>query len=100
MQDVVKELCELIMVNGPSPQMSVCIGLLRMLTNSDKGGVERISISCLRPQLGAKPRYDIKLADLEGSEAETAHPVHCEGMDKDLLLLHCLRCLVFEARDG
>ena len=35
-----------------------------MLTDADMGGVERITVSTLRPQFNAKPRHSISLDDL------------------------------------
>lgn len=36
----------------------------RFATNSDLGGVERISVSALRPEYGAKPKHYVKIEDL------------------------------------
>ena len=46
---------------------------LRMLTNSDMGGVERITVSTQRPQFNAKPRHTISLYDLsaDGHSVQT-----------------------------
>ena len=35
-----------------------------MKTNSEEGGVERITVSALRPEIDAKPRHRIHLTDL------------------------------------
>lgn len=37
---------------------------LRFATNADRGSVERLSISCLRPEYGAKPKLMLDLKDL------------------------------------
>ena len=41
-----------------------------MMSDPDKGGVERLTISALRPQMGACPDHKLCLSDLDGSEVE------------------------------
>ena len=38
-----------------------------MRTNADEGGVERLSISCHRPEFKAKPRHQISLSEINSS---------------------------------
>ena len=41
-----------------------------MMSNPDEGGVERLTISALRPQMGGSPEHSLCLSDLDGSEVE------------------------------
>lgn len=82
-KDTVKDLCELIIANGSRPEFTwideklpdvvafiviLMNGWFRFTTNADLGGVERVVVSALRPELGLVPRHKICLADLSTSD--------------------------------
>ena len=47
-----------------------------MRTNADEGGVERLSISCHRPEFKAKPRHRISVSEINSSASEGLVPPH------------------------
>ena len=71
-----KDICELIVSGQFGPQIISIIHFAlwychqhlmqcyRMKTNTEEGGVERITVSALRPGIDAKPRHRIHLTDL------------------------------------
>ena len=41
-----------------------------MMTDADLGGVEKVTVSSLRPELGLAPEHSLVLSDLDGCEIE------------------------------
>ena len=41
-----------------------------MMTDPDLGGVEKVTVSSLRPELGLAPEHSLLLSDLDGCEIE------------------------------
>lgn len=62
-QDQVKMLCELVLCHG-------------FQTDANLGGVEKLSVSCMRPEIGCKPRHEFQASEVNAESASLLPPLH------------------------
>ena len=80
-----------------------CTALLRLTTDANLGGVEKISVSAARPQLGLSPDYDIEAAEIDPAYTDLLDPHHMcyvKGWSRAIAALSVMLCAMENSEFG